>query len=314
MASFGENLRRERELRGIDLREMADATKISMRFLQAIEQDRVDILPGGIFARAFVRQYAKYLGLDAERLVAEFVYAHGGETAPRKDARASVRVDQGPPRGLILLAVALGLLGLVGWKVRGLGKSPQPPASPSVAAPAATFAYDRVYPPPSGATASAPHTAAGTMVLTVLARRSSWVEAKVDGTPVLNRVLKGGESQRLEARQEVLLSVGNAGGIAVTLNDRALAPLGGDGEVKRDIAINAQTVPGLLAAVAALPSPSPSAATSPRPPAPRPTSRPPSPSPSPSPSVLVIAPRSNTGFGSTGLVPPPNRPSPSPRP
>jgi cytoskeleton protein RodZ len=315
MASFGENLRRERELRGIELREMADATKISIRFLQAIEQDRVDILPGGIFPRAFVRQYAKYLGLDPERLVAEFVYAHGGETAPRKDARAPVRVDQGPPRGLILLAVTLGLLGLVGWKVRGLGKSPQPPASPSAAAPpAATFAYDRVYPPPSGATGSAPHAGAGTMVLTVLARRSSWVEAKVDGTTVLNRVLKGGESQRLEARQEVLLSVGNAGGIAVTLNDRALAPLGGDGEVKRDIAINAQTVPGLLAAASALPSPSPSTAASPRPRAPRPTSRPPSPSPSPSPSVLLIAPRSNSGFGSTGLLPPTNRPSPSPRP
>jgi cytoskeleton protein RodZ len=312
MASFGENLRRERELRGIDLREMADATKISIRFLQAIEQDRVDILPGGIFPRAFVRQYAKYLGLDPERLVAEFVYAHGGETVPRKDARAPVRVDQGPPRGLILLAVTLGLLGLVGWKVRGQGKTSQAPVTPSAAAPpAATFAHDRVYPPPSGATASAPHLAAGTMVLTVLARRSSWVEAKVDGTTILNRVLKAGESQRLEARQEVLLSVGNAGGIAVTLDDRPLGPLGGDGEVKRDIAINAQTAPALLAA--ALPTPSPLVPSSPRP---RARARPasPSPSPSPSPSVLMIAPRSNTGFGATGLLPPTNSPSPSPSP
>ena len=313
MASFGENLRRERELRGIDLREMAEATKISIRFLQAIEQDRVDILPGGMFPRAFVRQYAKYLGLDPERLVAEFVYAHGGETAPRKDARAPVRVDQGAPRGLILLAVALGLLGLVGWRVRGqVSRAPQP-ASPSAAAPpAATFAHDRVYPPPSGATASGPSLAAGTMVLTVLARRSSWVEAKVDGTTVLNRVLKDGESQRLEARQEVLLSVGNAGRIAVTLNDRPLGPLGREGEQKRGIAINAQTAPALLAAAAALPSPP--SASSPRPPTSRATSRPPSPSPSPSPSVLLIAPRSNTGFGSTGLLPPTNRPSPSPRP
>ena len=63
MASFGENLRRERELRGVDLHEMAEATKISIRFLQALEQDRVDVLPGGIFPRAFVRQYGKYLGL-----------------------------------------------------------------------------------------------------------------------------------------------------------------------------------------------------------------------------------------------------------
>jgi cytoskeleton protein RodZ len=310
MASFGENLRRERELRGIDLREMADATKISIRFLQAIEQDRVDILPGGIFPRAFVRQYAKYLGLDPDRLVAEFVYAHGGETAPRKEARAPVRVDQGAPRGLIIAGVVLGLLGLVGWKVRGQASRPPPAATPSMAAPPATFAYDRVYPPPSGAAASAPPMAAGTMVLNVLARRSSWVEAKVDGTTVLNRVLKDGESQRLEARQEVLLSVGNAGGIAVTLNDRPLGPIGRDGEVKKGFAINAQTLPALLAAGAAAPSPLATAPASPRPRA----SRPPSPSPSPSDDVLLIAPRPNNGFGAPALVPPTSSPSPSPRP
>src|SRR5919108_116085 len=87
MASFGDNLRRERELRGVELREVAEATKISIRFLEALEQDRVDVLPGGIFPRAFVRQYARYLGLDPDRLVAEFVYAHGGETAPARGGR-----------------------------------------------------------------------------------------------------------------------------------------------------------------------------------------------------------------------------------
>ena len=315
MASFGENLRRERELRGIDLREMADATKISIRFLQALEQDRVDILPGGIFPRAFVRQYAKYLGLDPERLVAEFVYAHGGETAPRRDPRAPVRVDQGTPRGLIIAGVVLGLLGLVGWKVRGQGgRTPPATVTPSMTAPPATFAHDRVYPPPSGAAASPPSMAAGPMVLNVLARRSSWVEAKVDGTTVLNRVLKDGESQRLEARQEVLLSVGNAGGIAVTLNDRPLGPIGREGEVKKGFAINAQTLPALLAAGAASASPSPLAtpSASPRPRVARTPS--PSPVPSPSPSVLLLAPRPNTGFGAPGLVPPTSRPSPSPWP
>ena len=315
MATFGENLRRERELRGIELREMAEATKISIRFLQALEQDRVDILPGGIFPRAFVRQYAKYLGLDPERLVAEFVYAHGGETAPRRDPRAPVRVDQGTPRGLIIAGVVLGLLGLVGWKVRGQGgRTPPATVTLSMAAPPATFAHDRVYPPPSGAAGSAPSMAAGPMVLNVLARRSSWVEAKVDGTTVLNRVLKDGESQRLEARQEVLLSVGNAGGIAVTLNDRPLGPIGREGEVKKGFAINAQTLPALLAAGAASPSPSPLAtpSASPRPRVARTPS--PSPVPSPSPSVLLLAPRPNTGFGAPGLVPPTTRPSPSPWP
>ena len=312
MATFGENLRRERELRGVELREMADATKISIRFLHALEQDRVDILPGGMFQRAFVRQYAKYLGLDPERLVAEFVYAHGGEPVPVKDTRSTVRVDQGPPRGLILLGITIALLALVGWKVHGyVTRAPQAAAPPvSAAPPATTFAYDRVYPPPSGTAASAAPVASGTLVLNVLARRSSWVEAKVDGTTVLNRVLKEGESQRVEARQEVLLSVGNAGGIAVTLNDAPLAPLGQEGEVKRGIAINAQTAPAMLAVTA----PSPAASGSP---SPRPVRRPASPrppSPSPSPSVLLIAPRPSEGFGTPGLLPPSGRPSPTPSP
>src|SRR5262249_54404772 len=172
-------LRREWDLRGLDLREMEEATKISIRFLQALEQDRVDILPGGIFPRAFVRQYAKYLGLDPERLVAEFVYAHGGEPIPARRSGSQVRGDQGLPRGLALLAVALVLLGVVAWKVRGQGlRAPRPP-SPSVAAgPTTTFAHDRVYPPPAGAAASPSPVAPGTLVLTMVARRSSWAEAR----------------------------------------------------------------------------------------------------------------------------------------
>src|SRR6185436_12056509 len=87
MSSFGETLRRERELRGVSLREIADATNISVRFLQALEKDRLDVLPGGVFRRAFVKQYAKHLGLDAERLVAEFVYAHGEQPAREPQPR-----------------------------------------------------------------------------------------------------------------------------------------------------------------------------------------------------------------------------------
>ena len=310
MPSFGENLRRERELRGIELREMAEATKISIRFLQALEQDRVDILPGGIFPRAFVRQYARYLGLDPDRLVAEFVYAHGGDPMPARSSKPQVRVDQGFPRGLLLLAIAIGLLGLVAWKVKGQsGRSPRT-ATPSVAMPPVTvFAHDRVYPPPSGTAAAAPM-GQGPLVVTLLPRRSSWVEARVDGSTVLNRVLAQGESQRLEARREVVLSVGNAGGVAVTLNDRPLAPLGREGEVKRNVVIDAQTAAALMAA----PVPSPPAPAAPRPPARPPRALPPSAGPSPSPSVLMIAPRPAGGLGSPGLIPGVGRPSPSPFP
>jgi cytoskeleton protein RodZ len=75
MPAFGENLRREREMRGVSLEEISSVTKISLRFLEAIEREDFSKLPGGIFSRSFIRSYARYLGLDEERVVAEFQLA-----------------------------------------------------------------------------------------------------------------------------------------------------------------------------------------------------------------------------------------------
>ena len=61
MPAFGENLRREREMRGVSLEEISSATKISLRFLDAIEREDFSKLPGGIFSRSFIRTYARYL-------------------------------------------------------------------------------------------------------------------------------------------------------------------------------------------------------------------------------------------------------------
>ena len=71
MTGFGEYLRREREMRGVTLEEISAATRISIRFLEAIENEELSKLPGGIFTRSFVRTYARYLGLDEERVLAD---------------------------------------------------------------------------------------------------------------------------------------------------------------------------------------------------------------------------------------------------
>ena len=67
--SFGDELKRERELRQISLREIAEATKISLRHLEAIERNDFDVLPGGVFNRGFVRAYAECIGVDPETMV-----------------------------------------------------------------------------------------------------------------------------------------------------------------------------------------------------------------------------------------------------
>jgi cytoskeleton protein RodZ len=242
MASFGENLRRERELRGISLREIADATKISVRFLKALEEDRVDLLPGGLFPKAFVRQYARHLGLDAERYVADFLYVAG----ERPPSSPPADLDPRPlPRGLIFFGVVVAAGLVLSWKLGGLPERAlrHPPVaaeSPAVATNAPES--NEVVSPPLATAVSTPNG----LVLTLKAQQDCWVEARADGQTVLNRVLAGGETATLEAHGQIVLSVGNAGGLAFRVNDRPGVPLGKSGEVKRNIVITRDNIPSLV--------------------------------------------------------------------
>ena len=85
---FGEHLKREREMRGVSLDEICSATRIGTRFLQALEDEEWERLPGGVFNRGFVRGVSRYLGLDEEGMVAEYVMAvNEGKTTPGSTAK-----------------------------------------------------------------------------------------------------------------------------------------------------------------------------------------------------------------------------------
>lgn len=116
--TFGDSLKREREMRGVSLEEITAATRIATRFLQAIENEQWDQLPGGVFNRGFVRAVAHYLGLDEENTVAEYILAAGTEDRP------SVPVWTGSPPAVtpeqpwlawILAAVVVVVLATGGW-------------------------------------------------------------------------------------------------------------------------------------------------------------------------------------------------------
>jgi len=87
MSSFGETLRRERELRQISLREISEATKINLRYLDALERDDFRHLPGGVFNKGFVRAYAQFIGVDPESMVTAYLEEEGRQTA--RAARSS---------------------------------------------------------------------------------------------------------------------------------------------------------------------------------------------------------------------------------
>src|SRR5664279_2858187 len=130
MGSFGERLRREREMRGISLDDIAEATKIGTRLLRALEEEQFELLPGGIFNKGFVRAYAKYLGLNEDEAVADYLVAAGESSLdPRVIAEQNdSRIDRsggdtgdsrttGFPIIPVLILLIVIAAGLGGWRL-----------------------------------------------------------------------------------------------------------------------------------------------------------------------------------------------------
>ena len=72
MASLGQELKEAREARNISIEEIASATKIVSRYLEALEDDHLDIMPGAFFIKGIIRAYSLSIGLDAEEVLAKY--------------------------------------------------------------------------------------------------------------------------------------------------------------------------------------------------------------------------------------------------
>ena len=129
--SFGANLKRERELRGITLDEISKATKVSVRLLKAIEADQFDILPEGVFRKSFIKSYAKYLGMNEEQVLHEYALQHAARAAapPQQEKLLRSRAFITPPspssKVIWITAGSLALVGLIlYWLLHNSGRTP----------------------------------------------------------------------------------------------------------------------------------------------------------------------------------------------
>jgi hypothetical protein len=135
---IGTTLREARNRRKVDLSEVEAAIKIRVRYLQAIENEEWDALPGGAYTRGFIRTYASYLGLDGERLADDYrrsTAPSGGERAPKRVEPVPMGARGGPrriPTGVLVAAVCLVLVAIVvaiGLAGGGGGSSTTAPAA-----------------------------------------------------------------------------------------------------------------------------------------------------------------------------------------
>jgi len=272
MSSVGETLRRERQRKELSLEQISRETKISSRMLEAIERDQFDRLPGGVFAKNFVRQYARVLGLDEEELAVEVQKAVQAEPElPGLSSEASEPVFKVPkvrqwessgshsnsplPALAMVVAVMLVCSGIYAWWQRSRRPAPaaarplaaasvSKPTAPAPVTPAAANAPEA---PPkveiSQAAAaktdaepkteeSQPANPAATLHVSLTADEDTWVRAWADGKTVVLTTLQPNTTRTVDAVDQIRIRTGNAGALQVTCNGKAVGPLGPKGQIR----------------------------------------------------------------------------------
>lgn len=282
MASLGAKLKLEREKRKVTLDEISRSTKIGTRMLRALEEEHFDQLPGGIFNKGFIRAYARFLGLDEEQAIADYLAATGtsppgtqpagADEAQVAELRAQVELrshEESPstagfPWGLFAVVLLVLALGLAVWGLytRGAGKenppvaassaptvSNSPPTTVSGASPSAASASSSTAAPPSVSPATQPAVLAST--------EPASPAASVVNTPVTTSnpsAPAAGESQRpkaspsplllrIKARQDCWISVTVDG--EVVTQETLIAPAQKSVRAAKEIVIRAGNVGAL---------------------------------------------------------------------
>lgn len=230
----GARLRAAREAKRISLREIAETTKISVSALEALEENDVAQLPGGIFTRAFIRSYATEVGLDPEEVVRDFVAqvpAEGIDEEEKYDSQSrehDLFQSQQRMAATVLKLVAISaavLLLYLGWAVTTGTDAPEAPVAetaPALLAPVAGLV--RTEPP-----VTAEPMSQESLTIVLRPRGDCWVSLTIDGELVFEDLMHAGDRESYAAADEMRLIVGDAGAFGFTINQQDGRSLGGSG-------------------------------------------------------------------------------------
>lgn len=243
MGTLGKYLHDAREARGIDLRDAAQQTRISLQYLRALEEENFEKLPGDVFVRGFLKNYARFLRLDEAEVMkqySEMVQKPAPAGVANQVQEAAAEKHEKPRRsskipvepfvwgaGIVIILI-LFLLTALPSRHR---KAP----APRVAAEAPTQVLSELS---STVTPSAPEK----LYLEVFALDNTWLLVRTDSSPQKKAVLKKGESLIWSADQSFLLSYGSAGAVRLMLNGQELTVNEPKNAVVRDLTITAAGV------------------------------------------------------------------------
>lgn len=242
MQTLGDILRAEREKQGASFKDVEKATSIRALYIQAIEEGNYSILPGEVYLKGFIRNYANFLGLNGQEMVDLYRQSQQPEpVAPAEPAKKERKKREkgdsgsGSKKWLIAAVVVLLLGGAAGLALFSLN-SPAPIAPPPTPQ---TQSRQPLQPtPPAPATPQTPQgtqapapPAARAVVIGAKYTEPAWTLVTADGKTVYEGIPKVGETFTWSADRSITIRLGNARGVDITYNGQPQAKLGGDGEV-----------------------------------------------------------------------------------
>ena len=236
--SLGTYLRGLREARQGSLDEMAQATRVSVSQLIALEQDDLAELPAPVFVKGFIRAYCDYVGEPADEALGLYRDMRGQPSAAGR-AVPSPRPARSWVASPIVVSLALlvvfggGLLALNLGGRRGPKSSTAPGATEVNVVSAAT----------SPASESVALVSPAAQRLIVKAVESTWIRIQADDGGIDEALLSPGATREWSAAKRFVVTIGNAGGIELTLNGQLMPPLGARGVVIRRLELPPQAVP-----------------------------------------------------------------------
>lgn len=244
---FLKDLRQLRLDKNISLQDIAGATRINVRFLEAIEQGDFDILPEP-YVKSILNQYAKYIGFDHNELIAHYdEYKEssregGDENTVRKKKNKTAREPINTPK-LKMVFLSLALIGLIALLVylflTYLGATDEPVVERpfldvvrEVEEEAEQNAIEPIDTP-----AAEPFEQPDSVSLIVTALDSVWLTITVDNLIQEEFIFPPGRNREWTAANEFLLTVGNAGGVSIVVDGDTIGVLGSPGQVMRNLHI-----------------------------------------------------------------------------
>lgn len=313
MDKIGELLYTERRKKGLEIADVEHATGIRGVYLNALEQSRYDVLPGEVYVKGFLRNYANYLGLDGSHLVqlytdlkkptVEVVPAAPSVAEPAEPVVKKVNavitrsVDKKKWSTVLVVVVLAGsALGLYLWQ-KSVAPAGEIPRNAVSSKPAGVTGPNQtpVRTVPSATNSGAP-SASRPVVLTARYTDRCWTSVIADGKTLYEGIPSNGATFTWEAERQIVVNFGNAAAVELTFNGQPVGKIGERG----DVVVKTFTVAGMISApiapAPALPSPAESTDKPAVTPAPTPTTPPATSSP-------AAPPRSPVPPGTSGSRP-----------